>query len=525
MHLTRRDILAKSAMLGLAAPLAGSPLLLSAQEAAAPKVGGKAVVAMSAATETIDPHFSRSQAARNVLMHMYETLVTIDESGAPQLQLAEKLDVSSDHRTYTFRLRKDVSFHNGKEMTSKDAKSSFERYARVSPEKSRLGMVDRITTPDSRTMIVELKSSMPSWIELIKSPASPLTIIPSEECDKGPNEIKSIATGPFQFVDWDGVTQLRIRRYDGYKPNATFKDRDGYGGKRTAYLDEVTFKVVTEAGARVGGVGTGEFTIADDIPILAAARMKSNPQLRTYDRLPISMNVVPVNVRRAPTDKLLVRRAIQQILNTEEIMGIATDGLFRLNPSFVYPDSQYYPAKASGLVYNAHDSVRAKALLKEAGYKGEELVILTSSDIPSLKEAAVVMAEQIKSIGIPVRLDVLDWPGANAKRADPTAYNMFSTAYAIQPMLGPFQYQRLISGDGNWFFYKEDKEMDNAWQRLLAAGTLDGGRNAWSDIEMRLNAQAYFLKLGDRGIKQVSTSKLQNFRPYDAIRMWNVWLA
>src|SRR3546814_14122973 len=66
MSWTRRDLLKTSAALGLAVPTAGYPFGLSAQEAAAPKMGGRAVVAMNAATETIDPHFSRSQAARNV---------------------------------------------------------------------------------------------------------------------------------------------------------------------------------------------------------------------------------------------------------------------------------------------------------------------------------------------------------------------------------------------------------------------------------------------------------------------------
>lgn len=525
MSWTRRDLLKTSAMLGLTLPASSYPFQLAAQQASEPKMGGSAVVAMSAATETIDPHFSRSQAARNMLMHIYETLVTIDETGAPQLQLAESLEVSDNHQTYTFGLRKGVTFHNGKEMKAEDVKRSLERYAKVSPEKVRLEPVDSISTPDDYTVVVKLKNSMPSWIELIKSPASPLTIIPSEECDKGPNEIEPIATGPFQFVDWDGVTQLRIRRYDDYKPNESYQGRDGYGGNRTAYLDEVTFKVVSEASSRVSGLQAGEFTIADQVPVPAAKRMESNADIVTYDRIPIWMNLAPVNVTRPPTDKVLVRKAIQHALNTEEIMGIATDGLFQLNPSFVYPDSEFYPAKADQLIYNENDADKAKALLEEAGYGGEELVLLTSSDIASLKEAAVVMAEQIKAIGIPVELKVLDWPGANAMREDPTSFNIFSTAYAIQPMLGPFQYQRLISGPGNWFYYEEDNVMEQAWDDLLAAGNLEDRRKAWSEIEFRMNDQAYFLKLGDRGIKQASTSALQNYEPYDAIRMWNVWLS
>ncbi|QIE57812.1 twin-arginine translocation signal domain-containing protein [Pikeienuella piscinae] len=525
MAWTRRDFLKTSAMVGVSASGAAAPFGVAAQASETPKAGGAAVVAMNAATETIDPHFSRSQAARNVLMHMYETLVTIGENGAPKLQLAENLEVSKDYQTYTFSLRKGVPFHNGKEMTSEDVKRSLERYARVSPEKIRLEPVDRITTPDASTVVVQLKRPVPSWIELIKSPASPLTIIPSEECDKGANDIASIATGPFEFVEWDGVTQLGMRKFADYKPNDAFDGRDGYGGKRTAWLDEVTFKVVTEASSRVSGVQVGEFTLADDIPIPAAKRLERDGAFKTYDRLPISINLVPMNVARAPTDKRLVRSAIQHVLNTEEIMGIATDGLFQLNPSFVYPDSPFYPEKADELVYNRADPEHAKALLEEAGYAGEEVVLLTSSDIASLKEAAVVMAEQIKSIGIPVDMKVLDWPGANAMRADPTAYNMFSTAYAIQPMLGPFQYQRLVSGPDNWFYYDDDPKMEDAWDRLLSAGNDPDRAAAWWDIEHHLNHEAYLLKLGDRGIKQASASSLQNFAPFDAMRMWDVWLS
>src|SRR5690606_17287490 len=127
---------------------------------------------------------------------------------------------------------------------------------------------------------------------------------------KGPNEIQPIATGPFEFVDWDGVTRLRIKRYEDYRPDETHQDRDGYGGRRVAYLDEVTFTVVSEASSRVSGIQSGQITIADDIPVPAARRLESDPMLAIYDRLPVSINLVPMNVQRAPTDNVLVRKAI-----------------------------------------------------------------------------------------------------------------------------------------------------------------------------------------------------------------------
>ncbi|MBN8901515.1 MAG: hypothetical protein BGP06_11745 [Rhizobiales bacterium 65-9] len=523
LDMTRRNMLQRASA-GLAAGALGVPSGLMAQTPQ-PKKGGNASVAMSAATETVDPHFSRSQVARNVLMHMCETLVTIDERGSPQLQLAEKLDISPDSRVFTFALRKGVPFHNGKEMTADDAKRSLERYARVSPERSRLANVDRMTTPDRHTLIVELKSSTPSWIELIKSPASPMTIIPSEECDKEANKVLPISTGPYSFVDWDGVTRLRGKRFADYAPNKAYAGRDGYGGARTAYFDEIAFAVVAEASARVAGLQSGQFDILDELPVQAADRLGKDSQFKIYDQKTRGINVVPVNVQKSPTDKILVRRAIQIALDDEEIMGIATEGAFSLNPSFVYKDSEFYPANASDLVYNRKDQARAKALLAEAGYKDEELVILTSGDIPSLREVAVVMSEQLKAVGMKVRLDVMDWPGANARRNDPTTHNLFSTAYAIQPLLGPFQYQRLVSGAGNWSFYKEDEDMETAWRRLLAATSAADQKKAWQDIETRLNSQVYQLKMGDRSVKQAAKASIQNFKPYDGVRLWDIWKA
>src|SRR3546814_7474655 len=102
-----------------------------------------------------------------------------------------------------------------------------------------------------------------------------------------------------------------MRRYDGYKPNEAYEGRDGYGGRRIAYLDEVTFKVVTEASGRVSGVQVGQFTIADDIPVPAARRLECAPTIRTDDSLPISINIVPVHVQRPPTATLLNPNAIQ----------------------------------------------------------------------------------------------------------------------------------------------------------------------------------------------------------------------
>lgn len=522
---SRREVL-KVGAVGFAGAMIGSrPGAGLAAEAPPKAASGHCIAAMSAATETVDPHFSRSSAARNVLMHMCEALVTIDEHSSPQLQLAEKLETSKDFRTYTFTLRKGVPLHNGKEMTSVDVQRSLERFARISLEKRRLADIDRLSAPDKYTVVAELKSSVPSWIELLKSPASPMTIIPAELCDDSPNKVKPISTGPYQFVDWDGATQITMRRFKDYAANTAYPGRDGYGGRRTVWFDEATFKVIKEASARVAGLQTEQFHLVDQVPIPAAKRLQSDKKFTVYDRIPSAASVLVVNVSLPPTDNLLLRRAIQAILNIDEIMSVATDGLYRLNPCWIYPDNRYYPKQADKLVYNLHDPVRAKALLRQSGYKDEPIHMLTTADYPYMRDVAVVAAEEMKAIGIKTRLDVLDWPGMTARAQNPKGFNMYSSAYAIQPMLGPFEFQRFFTGKQNFSFAPPDKVMEDAFAKLFAATTDDARRQAWWEIEQRVNQQVDELKIGDIGIKQASTAKLHNFQPFDAVRLWDDWLS
>ena len=131
---TLRGSLAMGAMgLGLALALL-TPAL-------AQKKGGDLIVAQPAGTNTLDPHFTASAAARNMMLGMYETLVTIDENASPIPLLAAKWEVLDNGLTYRFELRRGVKFHNGKEMTSADVKASLERFGRVSPEKQTMAQV------------------------------------------------------------------------------------------------------------------------------------------------------------------------------------------------------------------------------------------------------------------------------------------------------------------------------------------------------------------------------------------------
>ncbi len=502
--------------LGLALAL-GTP-------AFAQKKGGDLIVAQPAGTNTLDPHFTASAAARNMMLGMYETLVTIDENASPIPMLASRWEVLDNGMTYRFELRKGVKFHNGKEMTSADVKASLDRFGKISPEKQTMAPVAAIEAPDPYVVVFRMKELNTSFIDRLASPASPTTIIPVEETAKEVNKTNHISTGPYQFVEWVPDSHVKLKRFDGYVPNTAMAGRDGLGGRKTAYFDTITIRIIKEASARVAALESGQVHFAEDIPVPAAKRLESNPKLKVVDLMPWAQPLAYINTSLPPTNNLKLRQAIQAALDIDEIMAAATDGLYQLNPGWVYPNSAYYVPQAGRTLYNQKDMAKAKALLAESGYKGEPLVLITNKDYQFMFKSAVVMSEQLKALGINLKLDVLDWPTMAATATKSEGWNLATSGFAIQPFVGPYSYLRLFWGPTHVGRAASDPVLDQAWTRFNTSLKQADRKEAWAQVQQHMTDQVYILKLGDSGMKLGMVRNLVGFKPYQgAHRFWNVW--
>ena len=498
-------------------------LALASGTALAQKKGGDMIMAQPAGTNTLDPHFTASAAARNMMLGMYETLMTIDENTAPIPLLAEKVDVAEDGLTYKFTLRKGVKFHNGKEMTSADVKASLDRFGQISPEKATMASVTAIEAPDPYTVVFKLKSVDTSFLDRLASPASPTTIIPLEEASKPVNRTAMISTGPYQYVEWQPDTHLKLKRHDGYAQSSG-TGRNGLGGKKTAYFDTVTIRLIREASARVAALEAGQVHYIEDIPVLAAKRLEGNAKLAVTDLLPASQPIMLINSVQKPTDNLKLRQAMQMAMDAKEIMTAATDGgAFILNHAWTYTNSPYF-TDAGKSFYNVNDMKKAKALLAESGYKGEQIVMLTNKDLQYMYKSALVFSEQLKELGVNIKLEVLDWPTMADLSRKREGWNMAASGFAIQPFVGPYSYMKLFWGSTHVAFADKDPVLEQAWTKFNASLKLEDRKAAWGQIQDRMASQAYIYKLGDQGIKLAMVKNLSGFKPYaGAVRMWDVW--
>jgi peptide/nickel transport system substrate-binding protein len=494
-----------------------------------PHIGGDLVFAQEANINTLDQMTSNTISTRNIAMNMYESLMTRDENNHPILELAESMNESADRLTYTFKLRQGVHFHNGKLLTSADVVASFDRYSKVGNQRSTLDNVDRWEAPDANTFVIHMKVVQPTFIEALSSFSVPIVIIPAESRDVPSQQLtRPIGTGPFELVESVPGSFVKIKRFDGYKPNTTFEQRTGFGGYKQACLDTVTFRIVTEPGARVAGLKTGELQGVEDLPAKSAAELKSDKNVTILPLKNWWIQIANPNTSNPPTDKLAVRKAIQAALDMDEIMDAASDGNYQLNIGFQYPNQPDY-TDAGKETYNQHNAALAKKYLAEAGYQGEPVVLLTNKDYPPMYNSALVMQQQLQAVGINAQMKVVDWPTSVQMMLNTTeGWNFHFTGWGTQPALGGLATMQFLVQPNAAYKPKDGKDDPDvlaAWNDMNTLPTEAGRQEAFVRMQRLILERVYALPFGSFTKIQAVRSNVNGFVPFRIPRMANVWIA
>jgi len=505
---------------------ASLPLPAIAQSTGEGRRGGDVVVAQQQQPPSLDSQTTTAQAARNISLHVYESLFTRDEISNPKPELAEGYDMSSDGMTYRMPIRTGVKFHNGKVMTSADVKASMERYAKVGGSADILKSVAAIEAPDSKTVVFKMAHVFPGFIEGISSPRAPFVVMPQEECGKAAGQTvpPMIGTGPFRFVEYRPDSHVKLARFDDYVANTTYDKRDGFTGRKIAYFDTVTFRFMPEGGARTAGLQTGELQVLESLDVAAAKRLKDDKTISIYPVMPWGFLTLMMNTNWGLTANLDIRRAIQSAVDLEEILAIATDGNDRLDPAWQYAGTNYYPGIDGLDRFAKPDPGKAKQLLQSGGYKGEELQLVADTQAKVHLDAGTVAAEQLRAIGMKVNFRTMDWPTVIATRTKPDGWNLWPLVMGIEPYEGPYNVVGFFAGTQT-VQIKQDPVIEDANNKLATVLDLDGRRAAVKQFQARIYDQAISIKVGDVGNIQATRSNVRGYAPYRIPRMWNRWFA
>jgi peptide/nickel transport system substrate-binding protein len=488
-----------------------------------PKKGGTLVYASVSGPGTLDPYVASSAVELEVINNVFEGLVTLDANNATRTMLASKAVASEDFKTYSFELRKGVKFHNGQEMTSADVKASFERYQRVSPNAKNLEGVDHYDTPDPHRFVITLKQPNVVLLDVLKSPIYPLMILPESQKDKPARGVDIIGTGPYVLGEWVKDSHLIIKRFDDYVADTGAPERDGYGGRKTVYLDAVRYRFMPEATTRIAALQNGEAQLISSVPSELSARIAERKDLAVREVFPVLGSYIIVNSQKGLTANVLIRQAIAAAINVDDITE-ASGGINKRNPWMSFPGTPYYLGEAAPTPwYDIKDIAKSKALLQQAGYKSEKIVIETNSNYQWMRSTMLVVAEQLKAAGINVDVQVTDWTTNAAHMQQGTGdWNLSTTAFGPDHILGPQQWRPMLY---TFPHITGNDALDNAYGEFFAAPTLEERRAAWLKIQQQVLGGAYLIKIADTGRLSGYSRKLQGQSDYAGVlQLWNLWL-
>lgn len=393
-------------------------------------------VAINANPPSLDAHSANSNIIGGIGSHIYEPLFAMNADNQPTAVLAESYSVSEDGKVYTIKIRQGVKFHNGQELVADDVVASMTHWLALSGKANTLIGGTTFEKVDEHTITMTMPEAYADVMNVLAGNIQFAAIYPASVLEgKGTDPVTEfIGTGPYKLVEWKQDQYVHLTRYEEYAQLEGASS--GFTGEKLAATENLYFRVVTDETTRIAGVQTGEYDIAEGIPLERYADLATDENLKLVTKTAGTINLF-FNTTVGIMANEDMRDAIMACLNTEDIM-LASYGdanLYELNQGWMNPaDAQW--GSENGEHYNQNNIEKAKDLLTKAGYNNEEIILVTTPDYSEMYNATLVVHQQLVAAGINAKVEQYDFSTFMEHRADPNQFSLFitSNSYNILPV-------------------------------------------------------------------------------------------
>ncbi|EHK76596.1 ABC transporter periplasmic protein [Sinorhizobium meliloti CCNWSX0020] len=484
-----------------AAALMGNPALADDI-----KQGGEMTVTYKDDVSTLDPAIGYDWQNWSMIKSLFDGLMDY-VPGTTELRpdLAESYEISEDGKIFTFKLRKGVKFHNGRELTAQDVKYSIERVVNPATQSPGAGFfatikgveeasagkggeLSGITVQDPHTIRFELTRPDATFLHVMALNFA--HVVPKEEVEKHGADFgkNPVGSGAFKLAEWTLGQRLVFERFTDYWNEGLPK------------LDRITFEVGQEPVVALLRLQNGEIDVpGDGIPPAKFVEVTNDPNFKDLIIRggQLHTGYVTMNVKMAPFDKVEVRKAVNMAINKDRILRIINGRAVAANQPL--PPSM--PGYAKDYAGYAYDPEGAKKLLEQAGLGdgfSTELYVMNTDPQPRIAQA---IQQDLKAIGITASIKSLAqanviaaggeenqapmiWSGGMAWIADfPDPSNFYG------PILGC---GGAVPGGWNWSWYcNEELDKKAAEADAIVDPAKAAEREAlWRDIYLKIMEDA-----------------------------------
>ncbi|MBI2907314.1 MAG: ABC transporter substrate-binding protein [Chloroflexi bacterium] len=512
----------------------GAPVPASTPKPAAdqPKYGG----IVSRSTDQDVPHFDLHQgqtaAFSLTLFNVYQGLVRLDPIGHEKImpELAQAWEVSPDGRSYSFKLSKDVKWHDGKPLTMEDVKYSLDRMQKPKEFKTIAGRGQALLAAMDSVEIagddtIKIATRYPSASFLTNLASGWIVIAPKHILSaKGDMKTDLVGTGPFKLKSFNANVSFELQKNDAYYVRGV------------PYLDGITFYTIKDVATRFGAFRTGKVKMTWSAspgltpPQAETVRREMADRATVYEHDAMTRYNILFNTRKKPWDDARVRKAIELAFDRQAAIKVNGAGnvgsLFGaswgMKPQVIANLPGYRQPKDA-------DMVEAKKLMADAGFPGGLKTTLTFRSGGPNQRQGEVAKDQLAKVGIDADLIVVEQAVLN-ERLDRRAFDLAShrltdTTGDPDEILYTYYATGAVRNYGDF----SDKDVDALIDKQ--ARTLDkAGREAvLQDVEQRLmNAVPMVIVFWDVSLTG-ALKEVRNFSPGPGIHPWGkldyVWLA
>lgn len=490
-------------------------LLAGLASAQAPRRGGTLRAGLDADPPNMDPHQSIAAVDRQVFQNLYDKLVDVNQNLEIVPMLATSWTIANNGRTYTFRLRPNVVFHDGTPFNAEAVRYNFERMldrSFGSPRRSEVVLVERVTVIDPLTVQIDLEKPFSPFLSVLSDRAG-MMVSPAAARRLGRDFAREpVGTGPYRFVEKRPQERIVLERFDRY------------WDRNAAFVDRIVYRPFPDEQARVANLRAGELEIINVVPATEVPALKTDARIRLLERAGLAYQGIWLQIESPPFNTKALRQALNAAIDRRTLARVVFG-------ETVAPANGPFPTGmlASDAGPNARIPERnldlARQKLREGGQpNGFEFTMKTA---PGRIQQQVVQVIQSMAgeAGIRVNLEIVEF-GALLSQLSSRRFQAIQIGWSGRPDPDGNIYAFFVTGGGlNYGPYsnaKVDALLDAA--RILTSA--DHRKRAYGEILDIINDELPYIYLWWPKEYKAMRPNLQGFVHISdgMMRFRNVWL-
>jgi peptide/nickel transport system substrate-binding protein len=381
-------------------------------EAAKPIHGDTFIEASIAEPNNLLPVLSSDSASSDINSKVYNGLIRYDKNLQLEGELAESWEISEDKLSFTFHLRKGVTWHDGAPFTSADVLFTYELYINPDVPTSYAEdflQVAKAEAPDPYTFRVTYEKPYAPALESWGTSIHPKHLLEGKDVTKSPLSRNPIGTGPYKFVKWDAGEKVEL-----------IANPDYFEGQ--PYLHRIVYRVIPDTSTQFLELQSGGLDYMGLTPIQFSTQTDTPAFKRNFNKyryLSFSYTYLGYNLTKPLFQDKRVRQAISFAINKQELIDGVLLGLGQAATGPYKPDTWVYNANVKRYDYNPDLS---RSLLAEAGWvdsdndgvldkDGEKLAftIVTNQGNDLRSKTAEIIQRRLKEVGVSIEIRVVEW--------------------------------------------------------------------------------------------------------------------